>query len=276
MRRAALWIIVLMTAALLTGAAVILWFGTNQRSILFIPDAAHYQPADFDIRHGRTVTVQSAPGVSLTGWYWPPVSPDRETIVYFHGNGNGLSIALHSGVVQAFTGAGYGFLFATYRGFNGNPGIPTESGLYEDARAWMRSVEAPADHIVLYGMSLGTGVAVKMATEYPDVTGVILEAPYTSFADIIRARHPFMPYDWVLKHHFDSASRMATLSMPVLVLHGGRDMIVPAAQGRALCAAAPDCTLKLYDDAAHDDLYRHGAYGEALRFLRRAVGQSPA
>ena len=262
--------------ALLLGSAAILWFGFNQRSVLFLPDAAHYTPADFDIKGAQIVTVEPEPGVTLTGWYWPPTSPDMKTVIYFHGNGDGIANALKTRVMEPFLGAGHGFLFTTYRGFNGNPGTMGEDALYNDARAWMKSVEAPTDQIVLYGMSLGTGIAVTMATEYPDVAGVILEAPYTSFAALIRHKYPLVPFSWALRHRFDSLSRIGAVTKPVLVMHGGRDTLVPVAQGRELCTAAPDCTLKIYDGAGHLDLNRHGAYGEALRFLRRAVGRSPA
>ncbi len=262
--------------ALLVFAGLMLWFDANQRRLVFVADTKNYTPADFGMKGWRAVTVESAPGVKLAGWYWPPASPDMKTVVYFHGNVNCLGIALNARVPETIAAAGYGFLFATYRGYNGNPGMATEAALYEDARAWLRSLDTPMDQIVLYGMSLGTGIATQMAVENPDIAGVVLETPYTDAAALVRLRSPYVPFHWILRHRFDNRARIGAISKPVLLLHGTADDIVPIEQGRALCESAPDCTMKIYDGGRHDDLHRHGAQIDVIKFLRRATGHAPA
>ena len=130
--------------------------------------------------------------------------------------------------------------------------------------------------IVLYGMSLGTGIATQMAVENPDIAGVVLETPYTDAAALVRLRSPYVPFHWILRHRFDNRARIGAISKPVLLLHGTADDIVPIEQGRALCESAPDCTMKIYDGGRHDDLHRHGAQIDVIKFLRRATGHAPA
>ncbi|WP_198384436.1 alpha/beta hydrolase [Roseomonas sp. KE2513] len=159
-------------------------------------------------------------------------------ILYLHGNGG------HAGhrekALQPFITAGYGIVLAEYRGYGGNPGMPTERGLIADARAQANWAVArwPGAPLVLWGESIGTGVAVTVATERP-VAGVILDSPFTSVRQIAADAFRWAPVRLLLRHPFDSLARLPEVRAPVFVLHGERDGIVPVEQGRRMLTGAP-------------------------------------
>jgi fermentation-respiration switch protein FrsA (DUF1100 family) len=159
-------------------------------------------------------------------------------ILYLHGNGG------HAGhreqALRPFTATGYGVVLAEYRGYGGNPGLPTEEGLIADARAQADWAVArwPGVPLVLWGESIGTGVAVTLAAER-QVAGVILDSPFTSVRQIAAKAFRWAPVRLLLRHPFDSLARLPEVSAPVFVLHGERDSIVPVEQGRRMLAEAP-------------------------------------
>src|SRR5262249_12993473 len=156
----------------------------------------------------REVTLATADGLALLAWYLPPPA-GRPVIVYYHGNGGHLGY--RHGRMARFHAAGYGALFPEYRGYGRHPGRAGEGGLYADARAALDFLAAqgiaPA-HVVLFGESLGCGVAVRMASERA-VGAVVLEAPYSSVADVAQSHYPFVPARLLLKDRFDAVSRIA-------------------------------------------------------------------
>ena len=136
-------------------------------------------------------------------------------------------------LAHKFLAAGFGVLLLEYRGYGGNPGKPTELGLYEDARAAMHFLQQqgiPDNNIVLYGESLGTGVATKLATEFP-ICALVLQSPYTSLSALARC-HYGLPIP--LRDKFDSLSRIQKIHVPILMLHGKLDVVVPYSQGLTL------------------------------------------
>ena len=162
----------------------------------------------------------------------------RALIVYFHGNGG--SLWNRRARANLLTGDGRGLLMVSYRGYSGSTGSPSEAGLHLDAEAayrWLGSYSP--DRLVLYGESLGTGVAVRLATEKP-VAGLILDAPYTSTADVARGRFPFLPIALLMRDQFRSVDRIARVHVPLLVMHGDRDGIIPIALSEALFKLAND------------------------------------
>lgn len=157
-----------------------------------------------------------------------------------------------------------------YRGYGGNPGEPSEVGLFADARAaytTLRDGGLPASRIVLWGESLGTGVAVKLASEVA-VGAVLLESPYTSIADIAQRRFPYIPVAWLLRDRFDLIGRIGAVHAPVLVMTGELDDIVPPAMARAVFAAANQPKAFWYaPGAGHNDLADAGAFDAARAFV---------
>jgi fermentation-respiration switch protein FrsA (DUF1100 family) len=185
----------------------------------------------------QDVEIGTEDGERLVAW-WRPPEAGRALILYFHGNGG--SLLNRRDRVRALAEDGRGVLIVSYRGYSGSTGTPSEAGLALDAEAawrWLGSY-APG-RIVLYGESLGSAVAVRLASEH-EVGGVILDAPFTSIADVARPRFWFVPLDLLLTHRFRSIDRIGRIRAPLLVMHGDRDGVVPFALGERLFAAAPE------------------------------------
>ncbi len=243
----------------------------GQRRLMYHPGPPPPPPAEVGLPEMAPVTLETTDGLALLAWH-APARAGRATVVVFHGNAGNL--AHRAPKARALIDAGYGVLLVAWRGFGGNPGAPSEDGLYEDGRAAFRFLAgrgvAPA-RIVVYGESLGSGVAVQMATEY-GIAAIILEAPFTSIVDVAARHYWYMPARWLLLDRFDSEAKIGAVAAPILVLHGLRDAVVPADLGRALFAAAPEPKVeRLFEDGGHSDLYEHGAGEAVVAFLADAV-----
>jgi len=249
-----------------------------QRQLLYHPDKTRPQLAGLEQIGVREVVLSTEDGLSLLSWYLPP-RPDRQhqtgrpVIAYFHGNGGHIGYRVER--LLRFAREGYGVLMLEYRGYGGNPGTPSEAGFYADARAALGFLEregvAPK-RLVLYGESLGSGVAVELAAER-DVAGLILEAPFTSVAEVAQHHFPYVPAARLVIDRFDSLSRIGKVRAPILFLHGERDRVVPVRYGRALFNAAPEPKEGWFvPEAGHEDLARHGALDAVVAFIERRLG----
>jgi pimeloyl-ACP methyl ester carboxylesterase len=167
----------------------------------------------------------------IEDWWAPPASGRLPTIVFFHGNATDRSDFLNQG--DLFRRRGWGVVLASYRGYSGNPGQPTESGFMDDARATMATVKPRVGPVIVWGHSLGSGVAARMAAE-GRAAGLVLEAPYTSITDVAAARYPYMPVRWLMLDRFDTASILDRIKVPVLIFHSTDDQTIPFAMGEAL------------------------------------------
>lgn len=223
--------------------------------------------ADAEVRH-----LESEPGLHLQSWYLPP-QPGKPVVVFYHGNAG--TIADRDFKVAPWRDAGYGVWLTGYRGFGGNAGRPTEVGLYADARIVIENLVAdgisPAD-VVLYGESLGTGIATQMAFELAEagtpVRGLILEAPFSSMGDAAQFRHPYVPARWLVRDRYESLAKIDRIGAPLLVIHGDQDQVLPQAHGRALYDTAKQPKQAVWlEGAGHTDVYEFGAGKAVLAFL---------
>lgn len=240
---------------------------TFQRNLIYFPERDRPLPETYGVADFRTANATTADGVALTGWYRAPAD-GRAVVLYFHGNGGHLG---HRAARARFLAtAGCGALMAEYRGYGGNPGQPSEAGLYRDARAWLghlATVGIAPDRIILYGESLGAAVAVQLAVEVR-VRALILEAPFSTLADAGQHHYPWLPVGLLLKDRFDTVAKIGTITAPLLILHGERDRVVPVAHGRRLLAAAPEPKRAVFLAAAdHENLYQHGGAEAVAAFL---------
>ena len=214
------------------------------------------------------VTLDTADGERVIAWHVPP-RDDRPVVLYFHGNGG--SLRMRAARFRALTGDGTGLLALSYRGYGGSTGRPSEAGLLRDAAAAYAFAAARygSARIVLWGESLGTGVAVALAAERP-VGRVILESPFTSAVDLAASIYFFVPVRLLMKDQFRSDERIGRVTAPVLVLHGERDTIVPIALGEQFYGLirAPKRFVRL-PDAGHND---HDAYG-AVEVVRKFLAE---
>ncbi|MBA2399861.1 MAG: alpha/beta hydrolase, partial [Bradyrhizobium sp.] len=201
-----------------------------------------------------------------------PAKPGRPVILYFHGNGDFL--AGFFGRFRELIADGTGVVALSYRGYAGSSGQPSEQGLLQDAVAAYAFTTARygADRIVAWGFSLGTGVAVALAAEQP-VGKLILEAPYTSLADVAASAFPIFPVRLAMKDPFYSDQRIARVRAPVLILHGVRDATIPIGFGERLFALAHEPkTLVRIPDGGHNDLDAYGATAAARQFINAVKG----
>jgi fermentation-respiration switch protein FrsA (DUF1100 family) len=219
--------------------------------------------------------LKTPDGARVVAWYVS--KPGQPTILYFHGNAG--SLANRAPRIERFMGEGWGVYMMTYRGYGGGTGKPTEAHNVADARlaygALVHEGVEPSS-IILYGESLGTGVAVRLAAER-QVAGVVLDAPYTSLVDVAAGVYPFLPVRLALADRYESVKYIKQVHAPLLILHGERDEVIPVAMGRGLFKLANEPKrLAVFPNGGHSDLYLDGNGAlEAMRTwateLRRAT-----
>lgn len=242
-----------------------------QRALLYRPDGTRPDPAASGVAEMVRVGLSTADGLTLDAWYRAP-SEGAPSLIYFQGNGGHLGH--RAAKYRPYLDAGFGLLALGYRGYGGNPGSPTEAGLHMDAQAALEFLlgRGVALHrIVLYGESLGAGVAVKLAAGRA-IGALVLESPYTSIAKVAAHHYPFVPARYLVLDKFDAAAEIGRLQAPLLIIHGRRDRVIPQVFGRALFEGAPQPKeMESYAQAGHNDLYDFGAAARVIRFIRRAV-----
>jgi fermentation-respiration switch protein FrsA (DUF1100 family) len=241
-----------------------------QRTMIYHPGGAVPLPSAVGLPEMVPVQILSTDGWLITGWYAPAAKPDRATLVFYHGNSGTIANRAHK--ARILLDAGFGLLLVGYRGYGGNPGSPSEAGLILDGRAalhWLIGRGIPQSRVVLYGESLGTGIAVQMAGEIEDLAGVILEAPFTSLPDL--APPYLLPglAPLLMADRFDNRSRIDAVTAPLLVLHGDGDDLVPVAMGRELLGRARSREKEslFLADAGHNDIWERGGAGAVVEFL---------
>jgi uncharacterized protein len=262
------------TVLTILGVAIAAWAGLVailflfQRSLLFLPDrtapesrallAAGFAPLSIGDR-----------GMALTGWF-RRAAPGQLTVVLFHGNAGHLGYRLPS--VLPLSQQGFGVVLAPYLGYGNSPGSPSEQAFYESGRATLKALQAEgieSRRTVLWGESLGSGMATQLATE-ERVAGVILQAPFTSVAARATEIYPFVPAYWLVRDRFDNLSRIARIRAPLLIVHGTDDRVVPTAHGRRLLDAAAEPKHGVFiPGAGHNDLDQYGLHRAMLEFLEK-------
>ena len=261
--------IVIVFASIYLGVAGLLY--VYQRNFLYFPDGQRPIAALAGVASLKEIELVTSDGIRLLAWYVPPPQ-GKPVLLYFHGNGG--NVGYRASRLAQFSNAGLGVLMPEYRGYGGNEGLPTETGFYADATAGMDFLQVEglgAERIIVYGESLGTGVATRVASEH-QVAALVLEAPYTSMTAMAARQFSFLPVSLMLSDQFNSLSRIAQVRAPILIIQGERDQIVPPALGRELFAAAPEPKeFWSVPEGGHEDLYRYGAAETVLDFLRRHV-----
>lgn len=187
----------------------------------------------------RVVRYETADGLPLAGAFFPPTAGEGAVLLYFHGNAEAAAHNLP--FARELNARGLGVFLAEYRGYGGLRGSPSEAGLYADAEAALAELGrlgVPPSRVVLVGRSLGSGVAVELATRHR-VAAVVLVSAYTSLVDMGRiVAGPLAPL--VVRDRFDSLGKLPRVESPLVLLHGSRDDVVPVSMGRRLAAARPD------------------------------------
>jgi len=251
-------------------AALIAFLYLRQRSLMYHPDPTVPEPREHEVPDMTAMRLPLGDGVESLVWWRPPRDSARPVVVYFHGNAGHIGERGYK--ARAMIDAGCGVLLAGYRYNAGAGGAPTEAALVADGATAMRYVLDQGyvpDQLVLYGESLGSGIAVALAAEH-DVGGLILETPYSSIPEVAQARYWFTPAKWLMWDRFDSMARIGRVRAPILMFHGTADKTIPVRFARRLAAAAPEPKEVHYlPGGEHTDLYDHGAGDLVVRFLQR-------
>lgn len=236
----------------------------GQRSMIFpAPDRSVAAPPGYG-----AVTLATADGLNLKALYRAP-APGQPTLVFFHGNGDSLAGSLVA--VEGYVAAGYGALLPEYRGYGGNPGSPSEDGLYADGRAardWLAAQGVPHGQQVLIGFSLGTGVVSQLAAEQPPAA-LILIAPYTSVPDVVAHRFGALVPGWLVHDRLDSLSRIDRIAAPILILHDRDDTSIPVTHGERLAQRSGKAQLVLFSGHDHQLGFSREAQEAGLSWLAR-------
>ncbi|MEE9314530.1 MAG: alpha/beta hydrolase [Rhizobiaceae bacterium] len=213
------------------------------------------------------LTIPTSDGKELAA-YHHSAERGEATVLVFHGNGDAAFFQLEKG--EALVGAGFGVLLVEYRGYPGSSGQPSEDGLYTDALSVYEYISKRGNEaIMIYAHSLGTGVAIDLAAKKP-VIAMVLEAPYDSLKNVAQQRFPWAPIKWLMKHQFLSDSKISAINIPVLMIHGLQDRIIPIHHGKALHALAnKQSEFLVLKNAGHNDLAKFGSVEKAVAFFER-------
>ena len=263
------WLVILAAGGYL-GGLVVLFFA--QRTFIFpIPQTVRTAPEAAGLPEAEEHFLTTADGEKVIVWH-VPAKPGHAVVMHFPGNGDFL--AGLAGRFRDITGDGTGLVALSYRGYAGSSGRPSEQGLLKDAAAAyaFTSARYGADRIVVWGFSLGSGVAVALAAKQP-VGRLILEAPYTSILDVAAAHFPLVPVRWLVRDRFRSDRRIARVKAPLLIMHGARDATIPISFGERLFALAREPKQFVrFPEGGHNDLDNYGAIETARHFIDAAKG----
>ena len=246
------------------GAIALLYF--KQGDFLYPRQTERTSPAAANFAVAEEHVLDIPGGEKVIVWHVPSKG-DRPVVLFFHGNGDFLAGRVPR--FRALTADGTGLVALSYRGYGGSSGLPSERGLLADAASAHRFTAAKyeATRIVLWGFSLGTGPAVATAAAHP-VGKVVLEAPYTSTADVAASMMPIVPVRWLMRDQFRSDTRIGGVTAPLLVMHGARDQAIAVRFGERLFELAnqPKRFVR-FPEGGHDNLDAHGATEVALQFM---------
>ena len=258
----------LLTYIFIAYAILLILLFIFQRSFLYFPDKetiAHHYFNEFNIKEIKHTTND---GLTLTGWIKKPNTENIGIFLLMHGNAGHVGHRVEK--FRKILDAGYGFFFLEYRGYGGNPGRPTEKGLNLDAISalnFLREQKVADKNIILYGESLGTGVAVQLATTMK-AKAIILESPYTSIAEVAQQPYWYVPAKWLVFDRFELLGIIKNIQSPLLILHGEKDKITAVSYGQKVFEAAPQSKESiLVPNAGHNNLFDFGVDEKILLFL---------
>jgi fermentation-respiration switch protein FrsA (DUF1100 family) len=224
-----------------------------QRKLIYLPSGGPLPSAAEILPGGQDVTLVTDDGLRLAAWYFP-VDAAQATVLAAPGNAGNRSLRVP--LARALYARGLSVLLLDYRGYGGNPGDPTESGLALDVRAahefLVRDAAVPPEQLLYFGESLGAAVVAELATEHPPA-GLVLRSPFVDLASAGRRHYPFLPLRWLLLDTFPVLEHMSRIRAPVTVVYGDSDSIVPPEQSRAVAAAAGGRAVEV-QGANHNDL----------------------
>ena len=204
-----------------------------QRNLLYHPSENNYQNDKVKFNYDE-IYIKVDEEIQLKSWIIKKDFMKFKTLVVFHGNAGHLSNRIYK--LNELYKLDINILLISWRGFSGNKGSPTENNLYKDAKAaikWLNEEGVSNNQIILYGESLGSGVAVEVGKEN-NFNSIILESPFTSIENSAKIYYPYLPVRFILKDRYDSISKIKMINIPILIMHGEKDDVVPFSMGKEL------------------------------------------
>jgi len=238
-----------------------------QRNLLYYPAVNDYFGEKLNVQVEK-VKIKTEDDIELLSWYHSKNPKDYKTILFLNGNAGTLENRIYK--INHFKDVNVNFLIIAWRGFSGNKGKPSEKGLYEDAKSaikWLKNKGIKEENIIIYGESLGTGVAAEIA-QNKNFAGVILESPFTSMIDAGKTKYPFFPIRLLLKDKYESDKKIKNIKSPILIMHGEVDGIVPFWMGKKMYKLANEpkySYFSKYDD--HMMEYNEKLLNELKKFI---------
>jgi len=209
---------------------VVIFVFFYQRNLLYHPFENNYNTEEANFSY-EEIFIPTSDGKKLKAWFHKKDLKKKKTLLFFHGNAGNLTNRIYK--LNLIKDLDINFLIVAYRGFSGNEGKPTEEGLYQDARdtiSWLNQQEIEDKQIVIYGESLGTGVSAEVA-QNKKFAGIILESPFTSMVEAGKHYYFYLPVSLLLKDRYETIKKLKNIKIPILVMHGERDRIVPFHMG---------------------------------------------
>ncbi|NTF18189.1 alpha/beta hydrolase [Agrobacterium rubi] len=249
-------------------AAICVAMVVFQRSLIYMPAPDAYAPDAFGLAGVDVDRLKTPDGEIIETWRWLG-SPDKPVIVFFHGNAGNLNNRHY--MFQMFKNLGYGFVAVDYRGYGNSTGSPSYRTIIDDALLVFDRTSANqafrGRKIVLYGESLGTGVATEVATRRR-VSGIILQSAYTSIADAAKDRFPWLPIDLLLTERLSNIAHVEKISSPILILHGEQDEFFPVDMAQKLFnAALGKRRIEILEGVGHNDMHPERINGPISSFV---------
>ena len=238
-----------------------------QRRIIFNKSGKPKAPEHYTLEKTKEINIKTVDNISLLAWFHKG-DKNMPILVYFHGNSFDIGERAHR--IKRYNDAGFSTLLVSWRGFSGNKGKPTEKNLYLDGKAtidWvLNNTKFSIQDIINYGESLGSGVAVELNLKY-NFLCTILEAPFTSIADVANKRYKIYPTKYLVKDKFDNLSKIDQIKSPSLIISGLRDEVVPHLHSILLYNKANNPKKSLFiDEAMHNNLYDFGIEKSVINF----------
>lgn len=239
-------------AGIYVGLFLLLTFG--QTRLMYFPSRQIINtPKDTGLEY-ENLRLITSDGVTISAWWIPVENQDAPVILFAHGNGGNISYRLP--YIRIFHQMGLASLFFDYRGYGESEGQPSEQGTYLDGEAaWhylTQTRNISANRIILYGESLGGGVATYLATKFQPA-GLILGSTFTSVPDRAKELFPLMPIDLIAQFHYNNLERLPQIQCPVLIIHSPQDEIIPFHHGQRLYEAANDPKFFLEIQGSHNE-----------------------
>ena len=214
-------------------ASVLIVLFIFQRNLMYHPNENNYFGDKLEVEIEK-VKIITSDNINLLGWFHNKDLKKFKTILYFHGNAGKLDNRIYK--LNYFKNMDVNFLIIAWRGFSGNKGKPSEEGLYEDGKSaieWLKNLGLTEKDIIIYGESLGTGIATEIA-QNNKFAGLILETPFTSMIEAAKNFYPYIPVGLLLKDKYKNDKKIKNINIPILIMHGEADQIVPFWMGKTI------------------------------------------